>query len=153
MSSLREYLSDSWRKKLQEPVYKDPHDPHNFGGCWISIHILARNCKTREEKQQAAGAIIKIMLGLGCEICVNHIRKWLDLNPVQHTFDGDEYALFEWTVRAHNYASSNAGNVPMSLAEAKRIWYEEKSCNSKSCHAEQKIYPKNISAFKSYRSY
>lgn len=153
MSELRDYLSKSWLLKLQAPEYKDPHDPHNFGGCWISIHILARGCRTREEKQHAAGAIIKIMLGLGCETCVNHIKKWLDLNPVQHTFDGDEFALFEWTVKAHNYASQNAGNVPMSLTEAKKVWYEKPKCENKSCHVEQKIYPKNISAFKSYRSF
>lgn len=130
-------LLDLIDQNIVKDPYKNPHNPENFAGCWIVYHILGRDSKTKEEKINAAGAIIRSMMGLGCEKCVNHIKAWLVLNPIQQTWTGDnennERALFDWTVRAHNYANSNAGHPEMSLEKAYNIWYLKKDCGTKTC--------------------
>ena len=142
MSDMISYIDFLKTQKKKQKKFKDPHNPENFGGVWIACHILARDVKTREHKVYQASSILKIMIGLGCEKCVNHIKEWLILNPIQATFDGDEYSLFDWTVRAHNYASSNAGNPQMSLEEARKIFYVDKKCKDETCSHHSVIPPK-----------
>lgn len=111
-------------------------NPKNYAGIWFSIHILAKEAKTREQKLINGQAIITIMTHMGCEMCVEHIKAWLLRHPIQHTFNGDEYALFDWTAEAHNYASSNAGNPVMTKEDARVMWYSTEGCSENSCHGK-----------------
>jgi len=122
----------------------NPHDPKNYAGVWYALHKLAMEAKrqldqkgnvdeeqTRNLKTFLANAIIAIIFNLGCQTCINHAREFLHRRPIQKTFDGDNFAMFYWTVDLHNHANINTGKSIMSHEDARKLYYESK-CDS--CH-------------------
>lgn len=127
--------------KYKQPGYFDPHNPKNFGGIWSAAHLLAKdkpgiNPQMRADVRRIHGIAIKdLFLSLSCDKCVNHIRQFMVKDPIEAAIvSPEDHALFDWTVRAHNFASSNAGHPTMSIQDARELWYTK--CKKSTCQVE-----------------
>jgi hypothetical protein len=117
---------------------KNPHDPANYMGIWTAIHILGKTGVPGHKVQFPENVIIpaehffglaiqSIALGLGCvHGCVEHAKQFLIKDPF-HKVKGDEYALFDWTVRFHNHANVITGKPEMSIEDARKLYYKTSS--------------------------
>ncbi len=122
--------------KLHNPVYVGP-------GIWFTIHTLAANARSKKEKEDVIHHIRKLQDRFPCLECKGHFGEYLSKHPPEDSIDGNEDALFLWTVNFHNAVNYRLKKPQVSYEEAKSIFKENEVFCTKKCDEEEETSNKN----------
>lgn len=115
--------------KLHNPKYVGP-------GTWFTIHSLAAWAKTPEQKKVVIEQIKYMQSHFPCGDCKVHFGDYIVNHPMEITINGNEDALFLWTVDFHNAVNYRLGKDQVSFKEAKSIFYDDSVYCSAKCDEE-----------------
>ena len=116
--------------KLHNPVYVGP-------GIWFTIHTLAANASSDNEKKDVIKHIRKLHDRFPCLECKGHFGEYLTKHPPEDSLGGNEDALFLWTVNFHNAVNYRLRKPQVSYEEAKSIYKENDIFCTKKCDEEE----------------
>ena len=90
-------------------------------GNWDSLHLMAANAKTSDERNAVRYLIDLFSTKFCCKKCQKHFNNFLKKHPVSK-YEDKKNGLFYWTWKSHNNASLLAGKKPLSYEKAKKIY-------------------------------
>jgi hypothetical protein len=129
------------------------HNPNYIGpGIWYTIHSLAADAKTPQEKTDVIRHIRKIQSRFPCNDCKVHFGNYLEYNPPEMTVNGSPESLFAWTVNFHNSVNHRLNKPQVSYNDAKSIFMEESifcmtDCTESETKTPPRIVPKDIPGY------
>lgn len=75
--------------------------PQNFTYIWFTIHLVAINAKTDEEKKNFSNYMTLLSKNLPCLKCRKHLEQHIAKDPPEKYFD-KEQGCFYWSWLLHN---------------------------------------------------
>lgn len=135
----------------------DITNPLKFSGIWFTMHLIAFNANSLNEKKQCMNTIKLICNSLPCQTCRSHAKEYIKNNPMEeHVKNSDPLSLFIWTWTFHNTVNNRLGKNIISYEVAYHIYnnlknetetkQEKKSVCSKECTDTDK--DKNVKKIK-----
>jgi hypothetical protein len=124
------------QSKLHNPVYIGP-------GTWYTIHTLAAEAKTNEDKRDVIKHIRTLQRKFSCSDCKGHFGEYLATHPPEETLGASqsEDSLFLWTVNFHNAVNYRLRKPQVSYEEAKSIYMNDSIFCSAKCDEEDTPVP------------
>jgi hypothetical protein len=90
-------------------------------GIWYTIHTLAINAKTDEDKQFFVQYIAKLTAEFPCNTCKQHLQSFVAGHPLQKFFDN----LFLWSHSLHNDVNARLKKPILKFDDAMKIYKSE----------------------------
>ena len=129
------------------------HNPNYTGpGIWFTIHSIAAQAKTPEEKKFVIKQIKYLQEHFPCGDCKIHFGEYINKHPLENAINGSEESLFIWTFNFHNAVNFRLKKPQVTYEEAKSIFYKESIyCDAKCDQSEEvknnkppKIVPRDM---------
>jgi hypothetical protein len=120
--------------RLHNPKYSGP-------GIWFTIHTLAAEAKTDNDKKDVIKHIRCLQRKFPCAECKDHFGAYLEKHPPEETLGKAEDSLFLWTVNFHNAVNYRLKKPQVSYEEAKSIYTEDNIFCTAKCDEEENNTP------------